>query len=325
MRREGGQSHDLDEFDREMSASNENLIETAEPGMGAGRHGDSTDPAVARKNQVLLSIALGSFLLFAIAEMIAAVAGNSLSLMGDAATMLVDSATYGLNLCSERGKTGASKLKIAWLELVSPAFSVTALIATTVYITMEAIDELSPDDCNMTTTATASSSATTGIFNAAQASVTTTMLTTTYAASTGCDDESANIAIMWAFSTINLVIDIVNIVLFGCERRKRMRQGGGDSEDNLNMMSALMHIVIDTLRSLSVMVAALMSSAFDVDPDTSDAYAAIVCSLLTLFSTVPLIRKLAGKAQLIMELRRGPLSKDHVILVEGVRKEDAEA
>jgi len=216
-------------------------------------------------------------------------------------------------------------LKIAWLELLSPAFSVTALIATTVYITMEAIDELSPDDCNMTTTATASSSATTGIFNAAQASVTTTMLTTTYAASTGCDDESANIAIMWAFSTINLVIDIVNIVLFGCERRKRMRQGGGDSEDNLNMMSALMHIVIDTLRSLSVMVAALMSSAFDVDPDTSDAYAAIVCSLLTLFSTVPLIRKLAGKAQLIMELRRGPLSKDHVILVEGVRKEDAEA
>lgn len=84
-----------------------------------------------------------------------------------------------------------------------------------------------------------------------------------------------------------------------------MRQGGGDSEDNLNMMSALMHIMIDTLRSLSVMVAALMSSAFDVDPDTSDAYAAIVCSLLTLFSTVPLIRKLAGKAQLIMELRRG--------------------
>ena len=47
---------------------------------------------------MLLSIALGSFLLFAIAEMIAAVAGNSLSLMGDAATMLVDSATYGLNL-----------------------------------------------------------------------------------------------------------------------------------------------------------------------------------------------------------------------------------
>ena len=35
---------------------------------------------------------------FAIAEVIAALVGNSLSLLGDAATMIVDALTYGFNL-----------------------------------------------------------------------------------------------------------------------------------------------------------------------------------------------------------------------------------
>jgi len=51
----------------------------------------------------------------------------------------------------------------------------------------------------------------------------------------------------------------------------RQESGRPDPEANANMMSAFTHIVIDTMRSLAVMVAAAASSVFGVDPGKADA------------------------------------------------------
>jgi hypothetical protein len=55
--------------------------------------------------------------------------------------------TYLLNLFAEHKKAKATPRGILLYELISPTFSVIALIATTIYILVSAVDELkSPDD-----------------------------------------------------------------------------------------------------------------------------------------------------------------------------------
>ena len=48
---------------------------------------------------------------------------------------------YGFNLIAERKKKDATEIQKLKLELFSPAFSVAALIATTAYITVEAVSD----------------------------------------------------------------------------------------------------------------------------------------------------------------------------------------
>lgn len=56
----------------------------------------------------------------------------------------------------------------------------------------------------------------------------------------------------------------------------------GSSSSNLNMMSAFIHIVGDTLRTVAIFLAALVSSVTRVDGDVCDAWAALVVSLSVL-------------------------------------------
>jgi len=51
---------------------------------------------------------------------------------------------------------------------------------------------------------------------------------------------------------------------------------------NLNMMSAFTHIVGDTLRTVAIFLAALVSSATHIPGDVCDAWAALVVSLSVL-------------------------------------------
>ena len=49
-------------------------------------------------------------------------------------TMQVDAVTYVLNLYAEHKKAKTSERGVLLYELISPTFSVVALIATTIYI-----------------------------------------------------------------------------------------------------------------------------------------------------------------------------------------------
>ena len=73
-----------------------------------------------------------------------------------------------------------------------------------------------------------------------------------------------------------------------------------DSEDNenqsktknLNMISAFTHVGGDTLRSFTVLLAAIASSTFGIDPTLTDAVAAIVVSVTIVVAVMPLIYSL---------------------------------
>jgi hypothetical protein len=61
---------------------------------------------------------------------------------------------------------------------------------------------------------------------------------------------------------------------------------------NLNMISAFTHVGGDTLRSFTVLLAAMVSSTFDIDPTLTDAVAAIVVSVTIVVAVIPLVYSL---------------------------------
>lgn len=65
---------------------------------------------------------------------------------------------------------------------------------------------------------------------------------------------------------------------------------------NLNMLSAFVHVGGDTIRTLSVIIGAAVSTIFHVDADICDAWAAIVVSVTIVFMVVPLIRDIITSA-----------------------------
>jgi hypothetical protein len=188
-----------------------------------------------KRNQAVLIIAFASFFVFAVAEVLGGIFGNSLALASDASTMLVDALTYLLNLLSERKKAKATPRQVLLYELISPTFSLVALLAATIYILVSAASELDNPD----------------------------------------NSEPPNIIIMWCFTLINLSIDIVNVVLFVVERRRKTaelkRFCVTSNESNANMLSALTHVAIDTMRTLSVFVALMCNWLAGLDPSAADA------------------------------------------------------
>mmetsp|Transcript_7454 Transcript_7454/g.19163 ORF Transcript_7454/g.19163 Transcript_7454/m.19163 type:complete len:80 (+) Transcript_7454:32-271(+) len=74
------------------------------------------------------------------------------------------------------------------------------------------------------------------------------------------------------------------------------------------MLSALTHVAIDTMRTLSVFIALIANKFFGLSPTDADAYASISIAILTMFSTIPLFRVLYRKHVALRELRQGPIS-----------------
>ncbi len=162
-------------------------------------------------NEELLSIAFVSFFAFTVCEFVAAYIANSEAMMGDAIAMTVDAFTYGFNLIAERMKhrphvqlpwlkndfnniqsnmctqqdierrnARAKRKQTLVLELVPPLISVITLIAVTSFILHQSISVL--------------------ISEARQTS--------------NSSQSKPNMNIMLAFSCLNLLVDIVNIMFF---------------------------------------------------------------------------------------------------------------
>lgn len=83
--------------------------------------------------------------------------------------------------------------------------------------------------------------------------------------------------------------------------------GGKEGNDNqlktknLNMISAFTHVGGDTLRSFTVLLAAMVSSTFEIDATLTDAVAAIVVSVTIVVAVMPLMYSLGVT---IMEYKR---------------------
>lgn len=90
------------------------------------------------------------------------------------------------------------------------------------------------------------------------------------------------------------------------------------SELNLNMMSALTHIIADTLRSLAVLIAALMSQySANISGSRADDWAAILVSVCIAISTIPLILAMCRKMKLYssMVIPSGAVEQAHFFVI----------
>lgn len=202
---------------------------------------------------------------FAIAEIIFALAGNSLSLLGDACCMLVDTLTYGMNIIAERMKgKGVSRKTRLQLEFFIPVVSVLGLLATSTYILVEAIKVVQDGDVV---------------------------------------EDDTNDVTMLIFACVNMLIDFVSVFIFvrikgflGFETVEKETEDNEITDANTNMCSAYTHVLADTLRSIAVIVTASVSMSIEsVNGTISDAWAAIGVSIIIFFSIIPLCRGLKQK------------------------------
>lgn len=260
-------------------------------------------------NLYSLLFAFLSFLSFSIVQLCFSLKANSQAMLGDSLTMILDALTYGGNGLAEyaKGKETGRPLRqsktLLYIECLGPSFSVITLVAVTIYILVEA-------------------SKTIRGFHDSNDNVSS--------------DDDTNVEIMLLFSSLNLLIDIVNVYNF-IKNRNRKREDAesissssdvdfGDKEstdninidsnnsksnnsndddddiisnntskkslsvdDNMNMCSAYTHVFADTLRSVAVLVAAMIAEFAGANGEYCDAVAAIVVSAIIGCSACPLI------------------------------------
>lgn len=136
-------------------------------------------------NLTLLSTAFVSFLIFTAAQLCAALVANSQSMLADTGAMSVDICSYALNWFAERKKCNAKhKRQQLQLELIAPSFSVIALLGVTIYSLDGAIRTLLAGHIV--------------VFN---------------------PSNQPNLLIMLLFSSLNLLLDILNVTCFARAKR----------------------------------------------------------------------------------------------------------
>jgi len=269
--------------------------------------------ANAIANLYVLKITALSFFLFVLAEIVGAIASNSLSLLGDASAMALDVSTYVISIFVEefklRNEGGKMSSTTLWLvDIGIPVISVVALLAVTAYISVDAVKVLHNPSIK----------------------------------------DDVEVEYLYGFSFVNMIVDVISAAAFLkrgksafyeekdgvyklpseavqrttraskslTQRIKHASTGQSDSEcsegllgfeggvvedrqrgaverrvppvaerrvkkvdKNFNMISAWTHVGGDLLRTLAVFAAALVSSITGIDGDICDAWAAIVSGI----------------------------------------------
>eukprot|EP01038_Epipyxis_sp_PR26KG_P008241 gene8241-11155_t len=263
------------------------------------RNGDIGEPmseterkAHHASNQRVLLVTCISFAVFVAAEIIGALAGNSLALLGDAAAMSVDVFTYFSNMYAEsikaKGEAVSPRTKFI-LDVCIPSFSVCALLGVTAYITSESVQVL---------------------------------------INNGEGEDDVNILFLYLFASANFVVDIISSYMFYAKRntvfltnhfsaRAISTDGGNnilnltDDEGtsklihsaqnnqnpnqpkkagvNLNMLSAFTHVGGDTMRTSAVFIAAVIATVTNVSGNICDAWASVVVTITIIGCVIPLV------------------------------------
>lgn len=124
----------------------------------------------------------------------------------------------------------------------------------------------------------------------------------------GSDD--TNLVILFVLSSINAVVDVVCFVMFYWRRgdilTHRMPSITGIEDNgytnidtntkqislknaNLNMLSAFTHVAGDTLRTIAILIAAIVASTTNYKSSLCDAWAAVIVSFTIYISVIPLV------------------------------------
>jgi Co/Zn/Cd efflux system component len=90
-------------------------------------------------------------------------------------------------------------------------------------------------------------------------------------------------------------------------------RGHNRTTNNLNMCSALTHVLADTFRSLAVIIAIVLALNYGIDPAVADSAAALFVSFLILVSLIPLIQGLYGNVCELRSMRKTEQSWNTII------------
>jgi Co/Zn/Cd efflux system component len=188
---------------------------------------------------------------FASAQIMAAKLANSLSLFSDSSSMLVDSLAYLINLCMEKRKHqyGAKESKLA--EIYVSVISVSLLSAVTVFSVVDAALRIKTADSS--------------------------------------SDETVDGRIVLGFSIGNLFIDFLMCTNYCYQLRSRKQptmeqQISSEKKEQLNMVSAFVHVFADTLRTITGITAGVLEEKLESDAVSIDAIATFMVSAAILLS-----------------------------------------
>lgn len=190
---------------------------------------------------------------FALAQFVAALAANSVSMLSDTGSMGVDSLAYFANILLERRKhlLGAKKTRF-WEAFVS-FMSASLLVLVTMYAIIDAAQRLKNHN------------------------------------DSDGDDESVDGRYVFAFALANFILDIIMCTNYFYQIRSRRLQISiqeqiiHEAHDQLNMVSAFIHLFADTLRSVTSLIAGALESKYPDDGVAIDSIATFaVCGTILL-------------------------------------------
>lgn len=223
------------------------------PNEGSNDGSNEGRTALGGRSETILLFAFASFLSFAIIELIYAFSSNSLSLLGDSLSMMVDSCTYLVNGMAmkrirSRGREDDS-------TMIAPAVSAAVLTGAMVYVLVEAVEELKGAGSNDVKDSVVLAFGVANLFI-----------------------DGANGYLFLAYP------DAYKAVLLFADPSSLEADGG------LNIRSALTHVLADTWRSVAVIVSALVALTTSVDGSKSDAVGAIVVEIPIIAMCVSICR-----------------------------------
>ena len=274
--------------------------------LGTNEGSENNGDVGGLSNQRVLQITCASFLIFVVAEIIGAIAANSWSLLGDAAAMSVDVVSYVTNMVAEhiKDKYGyVSKRIKMYLEVAIPLFSVSALMGVTAYITVGSVSDIinKPTDDHVDifmlwffSSANAVVDIISGymfylkgrsVFYEAEVPVPNP---DERAISV---DKNRNMDIEPSVPTANAShrsgLNTTTINLDDRKDKNKVEEPVNEHR-NLNMISAFTHVGGDTLRTISVFIAALIATVTSTPGYLCDAWAAVLVTVTIVIMVIPL-------------------------------------
>ena len=254
-----------------------------------------------------------------LAEVVGALRSNSLSLLGDAIAMSVDVFTYFTNLYAEGTKDSVSSRNIfnrIVNEIGIPSFSVVCLLGVTVYITLDAVKVLeNPPSVNDVPVSYLYGFAILNLIidtlcgavfyvRGKEVFYEPILPIPMLSLEISLDSEEEEREFGHLEEDLDLTLSGHSLGM-GNRRGEQGATGEGSMRKNLNMLSAFTHVGGDTVRTISVILAATVSSVFEIDADICDAWAAVAVAVTVALITLPLIIDIVSAARNIFDDNSG--------------------
>eukprot|EP01052_Picozoa_sp_SAG31_P025201 SAG31_NODE_2196_length_6219_cov_1.796569_2_plen_417_part_00 len=262
-------------------------------------------------NAKILLVTITAFGSITVAQLIGALVANSLALLGDVASMGVDTATYVGNLFAECSMdTSAAEQERN--QLVASFVSLLVLVGVSLTVVVDAVGRIEAtmllEDANLNMTAVAA-----GDFSDMDPEVA--------AAEQAAETEAVDPVIVCGFAVAGLVLDCSVFAAFRFWGKHSVEsvhdphlhdvastqgvsevEGGVDiandfSEEtenpsgNLNMMSAFLHVFADSLRSFTTLLEAALIGLGGFNGRETDAYASLFVSATILLGACVAFRE----------------------------------